>query len=46
MLLPVIILASGTILLGVFAQTFVDISFQAAEQLINPVDYIDKVLRR
>jgi multicomponent Na+:H+ antiporter subunit D len=46
MLLPIIILASGTILLGVFAQTFVDISFQAAEQLINPVDYIDKVLRR
>lgn len=46
MMFPVIILACGTIILGVFAQTFVEISLQAAEQLINPVEYIDKVLRR
>jgi len=46
MFVPVIILALGTITLGVFAEYFIDISIRAAEQLINPEDYINKVLGR
>jgi len=46
MFVPVIFLALGTIVLGVFAEYFIDISTRAAEQLINPEEYINKVLGR
>lgn len=46
MFVPVIFLALGTIVLGVFAEYFIDISMRAAEQLINPEEYINKVLGR
>lgn len=46
MLLPVVVLASATIILGVFGEYFVEISLRAGEQLINPEEYINKVLGR
>jgi multicomponent Na+:H+ antiporter subunit D len=46
MLLPVILLAAGTIVLGVFGDYFIEISIKSAEQLINPAEYINKVLGR
>ncbi len=46
MYLPVVILAAGTIVLGVFAEYFVEIGKAAAQQLINPDEYIQKVLGR
>lgn len=46
MVLPVIILALLTIIMGVFAEPFINISTQAGEQLVNPTEYIQAVLRR
>lgn len=46
MYLPVTILAVGTIVLGVFAESFIEIGKAAAQQLINPDEYIQKVLGR
>lgn len=46
MIFPVAILATGTIVLGIFAEPFIDIGIRTAEQLINPVDYINTVLGR
>lgn len=46
MILPVALLASLTVILGVFAEPFIEISKAAAEQLLNPYDYINAVLRR
>ncbi len=46
MLLPAIVLALLTIALGVFAEPFIEISTRAGEQLINPNEYIQAVLRR
>jgi multicomponent Na+:H+ antiporter subunit D len=46
MVLPVIILALLTIIMGVFAEPFIHISTQAGEQLVNPTEYIQAVLRR
>lgn len=46
MLLPAIVLALLTVLLGVFAEPFIEISTRAGEQLINPSEYIQAVLRR
>lgn len=46
MLLPVIILALMTIGMGVFAETFIEISTRAGEQLITPNEYIQAVLGR
>lgn len=46
MFLPVIVLASGTVVLGVFAEPVINIVMQAAEQLINPENYINTVLGR
>jgi len=44
MILPVVILALGTILLGIFAGPIIELSIEAAEQLINPEEYINTVL--
>jgi multicomponent Na+:H+ antiporter subunit D len=44
MILPVAILALGTISLGVFAGPLIDLSIEAARQLINPEEYINTVL--
>lgn len=46
MLFPVVMLAAGTIVLGIFAEPFIDIGIRTAEQLINPEDYINTVLGR
>ena len=46
MIFPVVILASGTVGLGLFAQPFVEIAIEAAEQLIDPQNYINTVLGR
>lgn len=46
MYLPVVVLAAGTIVLGIFAEPFINIGIDAAEQLINPENYINSVLRR
>jgi multicomponent Na+:H+ antiporter subunit D len=46
MYLPVILLAAGTIVLGLFAEPFIKIGIDAAEQLINPENYINTVLGR
>lgn len=46
MLLPVIVLALLTIILGVAAEPFINLSTRAADQLINPAEYIHAVLRR
>jgi multicomponent Na+:H+ antiporter subunit D len=44
MYIPVGILAAITILMGIFGGYFIEISKTAAEQLLNPEGYIDKVL--
>jgi len=46
MLAPVFVLAMLTIIFGVFAEPFINISVKAAGQLINPAEYIQAVLRR
>ncbi len=46
MYLPVLVLAAGTIVLGIFAEPFINIGIDAAEQLINPEIYINTVLGR
>lgn len=43
---PVVILAAGTVVLGIFAEPFLQIGIDVAEQLINPQDYIHAVLGR
>lgn len=46
MLAPVFVLALLTIILGIAAEPFINISVKAAGQLINPAEYIQAVLRR
>jgi multicomponent Na+:H+ antiporter subunit D len=41
---PVIILASLTVIIGLWAEPIFNISSRAAEQLLNPADYINAVL--
>jgi len=43
---PLVVLAGLTVLLGIFAQPLFEISSQAAQQLLNPQDYIQAVLGR
>lgn len=44
MIIPLVILSSLTILLGVFGGFFIEVSMEAAGQLIEPGEYIDRVL--
>jgi len=44
LLLPIIVLAGLTVLIGIYAEPLYAISLRAAEQLINPVDYVETVL--
>ncbi|MFP4469355.1 MAG: Na+/H+ antiporter subunit D, partial [Bacteroidales bacterium] len=46
MVFPVALLALLTIVLGIAAESFVEISKHAAEQLLHPHDYINAVLNR
>lgn len=41
---PIVLLALASVLLGLFANTFVEFSLQAASQLLDPQLYIHKVL--
>jgi multicomponent Na+:H+ antiporter subunit D len=44
LIIPVIIMAAATVLIGIFAEPVMQISQIAAEQLMNPADYIQSVL--
>ncbi len=46
MIIPLVILSLGTILLGIFGNFFLEISNNAAEQLLNPDVYIEAVLNK
>lgn len=46
MIFPVVLLALLTIILGIAAEPFINLSTRAADQLINPGEYIQAVLRR
>lgn len=41
---PVLILALFTIIIGLYPEPFVNFAFEASEQLLNPENYIQKVL--
>lgn len=41
---PLIVLATLTVLLGVFAEPLFDVTAEAARQLLNPQEYIQKVM--
>jgi multicomponent Na+:H+ antiporter subunit D len=43
--LPSVILGSVTILMGIFASTVFDLTLQAAESLLDPVVYIESVIK-
>ncbi len=45
LLLPIATLATMTVVIGLFPEPFVVFAERAAEQLLNPVDYIDTVLK-
>jgi multicomponent Na+:H+ antiporter subunit D len=44
LMIPVILLALGTVLMGAFAGTLVDLALQTGEQLMQPEAYINAVL--
>ncbi|MDF1573299.1 MAG: proton-conducting transporter membrane subunit [Bacteroidales bacterium] len=44
-ILPSVILGSVTILMGIFASTVFDLTLQAAESLLDPVVYIESVMK-
>jgi multicomponent Na+:H+ antiporter subunit D len=44
LIIPVILMAAATVLIGIFAEPLMHISQIAAEQLMNPADYIQSVL--
>ncbi len=43
-LLPSVILGSASILMGIFAATVFDLTLQAAESLLEPMNYIESVI--
>ena len=45
-ILPSVLLGLASILMGVFASTIFEFTTRAAEQLMNPSDYIEGVLNR
>jgi multicomponent Na+:H+ antiporter subunit D len=45
LLVPVTILAAITVALGLGAEVIFSLSVRAAEQLLDPTDYINAVLR-
>jgi multicomponent Na+:H+ antiporter subunit D len=45
MIVPVIILVSLTIIIGLFAAPFFQIAVETADQLLNPQIYIETVLK-
>ena len=45
-LLPIIILATCTIIIGLYAGFFFDVAQQAANQLLDPTQYLNVVLQR
>jgi len=45
-LLPSILLGAATILMGIFAASMFNFTYEAAEQLLNPADYIYNVMSK
>jgi multicomponent Na+:H+ antiporter subunit D len=43
LILPVLILAAITVIMGLFSEPFFTLATHAAEQLLNPTDYIEAV---
>lgn len=46
MIVPVVIMTVLILVLGFFPDTFIDISVRAAEQLINPHEYVHTILMK
>ena len=44
LLLPIVLLAIFTVVIGLATQPFLDLAFRAADQLIDPTEYINAVL--